>query len=171
MVSGRQAHRVQGGFEPLGARCRDGRFDKVFSEEGKIPIPACWSPDGKDIYVYLRDAGGPNASNLRRFRDRAGQAATDCREGSRLSVRGRVARRLPAGGGVCEGRNCNLWVMPAAGGKRVQITSGPGYDDGPAWSPDGRRIAFVSTALRQLRDLDVEADIERIRKELATRHP
>ena len=26
-----------------------GRFEKVFSEEGKLPIPTCWSHDGEDV--------------------------------------------------------------------------------------------------------------------------
>jgi dipeptidyl aminopeptidase/acylaminoacyl peptidase len=39
-----------------------------------------------------------------------------------------------------------IWAVPMAGGEpRPFITSGQGSSSGPAWSPDGRRIAFVST--------------------------
>lgn len=37
----------------------------------------------------------------------------------------------------------SVWVMPANGGEARQITAEPGYDAGTAWSPDGRRLAFL----------------------------
>jgi dipeptidyl aminopeptidase/acylaminoacyl peptidase len=38
----------------------------------------------------------------------------------------------------------HLWVVPLAGGESKQLTSGPG-EDRPRWSPDGKRLAFVSS--------------------------
>jgi dipeptidyl aminopeptidase/acylaminoacyl peptidase len=37
----------------------------------------------------------------------------------------------------------HLWVVPASGGDAKQLTSGPG-EDRPRWSPDGKKLAFVS---------------------------
>src|SRR5579883_3480770 len=37
----------------------------------------------------------------------------------------------------------HLWVIPAAGGEAKQLTSGPG-EDRPRWSPDGKKLAFLS---------------------------
>ena len=37
-----------------------------------------------------------------------------------------------------------LNVVPAAGGTPVQITSDPSWSDKPRWSPDGKRIYFIS---------------------------
>jgi len=37
----------------------------------------------------------------------------------------------------------NIWIVPTAGGEVRQLTRG-GSDQRPRWSPDGRRIAFVS---------------------------
>ena len=33
--------------------------------------------------------------------------------------------------------------MNADGSGQVNLTYSPGYDDGPVWSPDGRRIVFI----------------------------
>ncbi len=38
----------------------------------------------------------------------------------------------------------DLYTLPIAGGKATQITSGMGYDAQPRFSPDGKRIIFVS---------------------------
>src|SRR5581483_6090464 len=37
----------------------------------------------------------------------------------------------------------HLWVIAAGGGDAKQLTSGPG-EDRPRWSPDGKKLAFVS---------------------------
>src|SRR5438270_10209919 len=38
----------------------------------------------------------------------------------------------------------HLYTMPATGGKATAITSGMAYDAQPRFSPDGKRIVFVS---------------------------
>ena len=45
--------------------------------------------------------------------------------------------------------NTDIWVVPAdntdKGAHPVQVTSNPGQDDHPAWSPDGQWIAYSTT--------------------------
>jgi len=41
-------------------------------------------------------------------------------------------------------RRSAIFLVPAAGGASKQITDGVKQDEGPAWSPDGRTIAYVS---------------------------
>jgi len=41
--------------------------------------------------------------------------------------------------------NSDIWAVPLAGGEAIQMTSSPGADASPAWSPDGKWLAFVST--------------------------
>jgi Tol biopolymer transport system component len=40
--------------------------------------------------------------------------------------------------------NADIWVMPAGGGPARRLTTSKASDGAPAWSPDGRRLAFVS---------------------------
>ena len=38
----------------------------------------------------------------------------------------------------------DLYTMPIAGGKAARVTSGPGMDNQPRYSPDGKHIVFTS---------------------------
>jgi dipeptidyl aminopeptidase/acylaminoacyl peptidase len=59
----------------------------------------------------------------------------------------------------------NVWIVPMAGGQARALTT-TGRDSGARWSPDGRRIAFVSsrgaTAQIYVADADGGADPEQL---------
>jgi Tol biopolymer transport system component len=38
----------------------------------------------------------------------------------------------------------DIWIVPAAGGSATRFTDDPAADIHPAWSPDGRQLAFSS---------------------------
>ena len=41
--------------------------------------------------------------------------------------------------------NSDLWLVPTAGGESKRLTTAPGADNHPRWSPDGKTIAFTSS--------------------------
>ena len=43
-----------------------------------------------------------------------------------------------------EAYNNEIWIVPAAGGQAVNVSQHPGEDTHPVWSPDGRRLYWLS---------------------------
>lgn len=66
--------------------------------------------------------------------------------------------------------NNDVWIIPVAGGKPVNITKHPDNDINPIWSPEGRRIAFVSRRIGDTFDIWYaflrKEDEEKTKKEL-----
>ena len=40
--------------------------------------------------------------------------------------------------------NSDIWIVPASGGDPRRLTASPSTDNTPRWSPDGKKIAFIS---------------------------
>jgi len=64
-------------------------------------------------------------------------------DGRRIAYSSRAERSLRACSGSCTPGG-ELYVLPSGGGEPVRLTTSAATDRSPAWSPDGRSIAFGS---------------------------
>jgi dipeptidyl aminopeptidase/acylaminoacyl peptidase len=105
-----------------------------------------WSPDGSSMVVVSASHGSTRADDDRRRRiDRSRPPGTpppsDYHFVDRLDY-------MLNGEGFTYDRVAHLWVVDVSTGAATRLTDGRAPDREPAWSPDGRRIAFVSNRRR-----------------------
>jgi TolB protein len=97
-----------------------------------------WSPDGKRI-AFLSNDGSLNLINVngehrRRLRGNFGGHLSWSPDGSRIAFE--IRGEAPNWG--------DIGVVDLETAERRNLTHRPGDDSGPAWSPDGKEIAFLA---------------------------
>jgi len=70
-----------------------------------------------------------------------GEASLNAEKQELIAFYSARGERTDACGGLCE----DIYVMEADGSNVRQLTTDPGQDLEPAWSPDGMRVAFVKS--------------------------
>ncbi len=143
-----------------------GRIETAFHVNGAQALPCSWMPDGKTIIACVRNAKTREA-HLWTVPLGDGQPEQLTLEEAGVC---RYADVSPDGSLVAfaamVGDSCNLWVMPAIGGRPVRLTSDCRYDDSPRWSPNGREIAFTSTRSGNFDVWVLEVDRREIQRKL-----
>ncbi len=117
----------------------------VAEHEKMLSRPFAWSPDGKTL-VFPRET----ARRVERYNWNLFQVSADGGEAKMLtSISASGGARCPAfsadGARVAYMRDRpeGLYVMGADGSDTQQLTDHGHRDEFPAWSPDGKQIAFV----------------------------
>ena len=105
-----------------------------------------WSPDGRSLVVVSSSLAATHADDARKRgkaakRDPGSPPESDIRFIDRLNY-------MLNGEGFTYDRIDHLWIVDTETGAARRLTDGPTPEFGPAWSPDGRRIAFAANRRR-----------------------
>src|SRR5579862_7826889 len=105
-----------------------------------------WSPDGKKFCLVMRDATRDEL-DAAKDRDEEKESGEKAEKEKAKAAKPWVIDRLQFKAdevGYLDHRRTHLYVFDVASKKSTQVTGGDYDDEGPAWSPDGMKLAFSS---------------------------
>lgn len=146
---------------------KNGLVTRIFHQEGMIPLPGCWSRDGKSVLIALMDKTSRISTMWKISSDgKEKQQITGHHEGFYRFLALSPDGSLLVYGAMADGK-VGLWIMPAGGGKSLPLVVSPQYhNESPAWSPDGKYLSFASGRTGRGDIYLMELDIEQVKTEL-----
>jgi len=132
---GKAEEPTEGGTQVWLLPFADGGEARQLTDLPKDVEGLAWSPDGRRLVVVSGAASTEPERKPERGPD--DPPAPDTRLIDRLGYQFN-------GVGFTHDRFTRLWLVDAASGEAELLTRGEHHDADPAWSPDGRHVAFVS---------------------------
>ena len=153
---------ANGGVDTVAAALGGGVATTVIRGADGTVTTAAWSPDGRQIAFQRHDSLMIYAIATGQTRFVAAQRGNQCAWAPRGDhIACVVTRNFSAIGRLMGNAGPSaIIVTPANGGTPVAVTDSASLNTSPVWSPDGRRLYFVSNRHRQrdIYDLSVGDD-------------